>query len=64
MLELLGSGGFVQEVVSTVQGLALLIIEVKYNLTDGKEYLDAVAQIIVEVDGTNLPPSMNLIDYC
>ena len=32
-------------------GLSILVIEVKYELEDAKERLDAIAQVIAELDG-------------
>lgn len=60
----LTSRGRIEYLFRAFGGIALLFIEVKYNLMDGKEYLDAVAQVIAEADGktpsrTLRPPLTN-----
>lgn len=47
----LTSRGCIEYLVRAFGGIALLFIKVKYNLTDDKEYLDAVAPVIAEADG-------------
>lgn len=43
--------GRIEYLFQVFGGIALLFIEVKYNLTDGKEYLDAVARVIAQANG-------------
>lgn len=46
----LTSHGRIEYLFLAFGGIILLFIEVKYNLPDGKQYLDAVAQVIAEAD--------------
>lgn len=39
----------------------MLFIEVKYRLSTGDEYLDAVAQVIAEADGAPIPSPILLL---